>query len=488
MITTSNILQTRIAVPLALAVAVCVGIMPARAADGGIVFRAGAATSNITGYLGQVIVGGIMELKSTHVHDELQARCLALDNGETRLVFVVCDSCMIPRDVFDEAKLLVRETSDLPLENMVLSATHTHSAPAAAWCHLSGRPDPEYQKFIARRIADGIRRALHNLEPARIGWGVTQEPRHVFNRRWFVQPAVQTTHPLHGGKEPVRMNPPRGSKDLIRPAGPVDPEIGVISVVATNGRPLAVLANYGLHYVGGIPAGDVSSDYFGAFAENLKRRLCKSAQDPDFVAILSNGASGDVNNNNFFQPPPPAKAPYEQIKMVANDVASATEKVIRGLQYRDWVPLGVNQTELSLAVRKPTAEEAIRAREVVARSKGAPIVGGRPPDWREQETVDLSGYPERVSLILQAVRIGDLGITAIPCEVFAEIGLELKAKSPFKPSFTMSLANGYNGYLPTAQQHEWGGYETWRAKSSYLEVNAAAKITAKLLELAEQLR
>ena len=487
MIATSNMLPTRITVRVALAVGLLVAIMPVRAAPEGKVFRAGAATSNITGYLGQVIVGGIMELKSTHVHDELQARCLALDNGETRRGFVVCDSCMIPREVFDDAKRLAHGATGLPLENMLLSATHTHSAPAAAWCHLSGRPDPEYQRFIARRIADGIRRALHNLEPARIGWGMTQEPRHVFNRRWFVQPAAQATHPLFGTKELVRMNPPRGSKELIRPAGPVDPEIGVISVVATNGRPLAVLANYGLHYVGGVPAGEVSADYFGAFAENLKRRLCESPQDPDFVAILSNGASGDVNNNNA-RLPAPARKPYEQINAVANDIASAVEKVVRGLHHRDWAPLGVKQAELSLAVRKPTADEVVRAREIVARSKGAPIVGGRPPDWREQETVDLSEYPERVSLILQAVRIGDLGLTGIPCEVFAEIGLELKAKSPFKPSFTVSLANGYNGYLPTAQQHEWGGYETWRAKSSYLEVNAAEKITAKLLELAGQLR
>ena len=72
---------------------------------------------------------------------------------------------------------------------------------------------------------------------------------------------------------------------------------------------------------------------------------------------------------------------------------------------------------------------------------------------------------------------------AIPCEVFVEIGLELKSKSPAKPLFTVSLANGYNGYLPTPDQHKLGGYETWRARSSYLEPDASPKIVAKLLEL-----
>src|SRR5207244_8468010 len=95
----------------------------------------------------------------------------------------------------------------------------------------------------------------------------------------------------------------------------------------------------------------------------------------------------------------------------------------------------------------------------------------------------LSEYPAEVGLILQTFRIGDLGIAAIPCEVFVEIGLELKEKSPLQPAFTIELANGYNGYLPTPAQHKLGGYETWRARSSYLEVEASTRITATLLEL-----
>ena len=99
----------------------------------------------------------------------------------------------------------------------------------------------------------------------------------------------------------------------------------------------------------------------------------------------------------------------------------------------------------------------------------------------------MSKYPKQVDVNVQALRIGDLAIVAIPCEVFVEIGLEIKAKSPLKPTFTIELANGYNGYLPTPEQHELGGYETWRARSSYLEVDAASKITAKALDLLQEL-
>ena len=109
-------------------------------------------------------------------------------------------------------------------------------------------------------------------------------------------------------------------------------------------------------------------------------------------------------------------------------------------------------------------------------------------DIYARETVLLSEYPREVPIILQTLRIGDLGIAAIPCEVFVEIGLELKRKSPLQPTFTIELANGYNGYLPTPEQHRLGGYETWRARSSYLETEASTKIARTILDLFEQIK
>ncbi|MFO1095022.1 MAG: hypothetical protein U0992_17200 [Planctomycetaceae bacterium] len=86
------------------------------------------------------------------------------------------------------------------------------------------------------------------------------------------------------------------------------------------------------------------------------------------------------------------------------------------------------------------------------------------------------------------MRIGDLGIVGIPCETFVETGLAIKAASPLKPTFCISLANGYNGYLPTPEHHDWGGYETWRARSSYLAVDAEPAVRHTALELLERLK
>ena len=104
-----------------------------------------------------------------------------------------------------------------------------------------------------------------------------------------------------------------------------------------------------------------------------------------------------------------------------------------------------------------------------------------------QETVRIDAWPETVNVKLQALRVGDLGIVAIPCEVFAEIGLEIKSRSPLKSTFVISLANGYNGYLPSPKQHKLGGYETWRSGWSYLETEASTKIVEETLAMLGEL-
>jgi len=148
--------------------------------------------------------------------------------------------------------------------------------------------------------------------------------------------------------------------------------------------------------------------------------------------------------------------------------------------------LAAQTAKLTLAVRKPSPEEVTRARDLVAQAAGRELRSL--PEIYAGETLAMKDYPDTVELTLQVMRIGDAVICAIPCEVFVEIGLELKEKSPLKPLAVFSLANGYDGYLPTPEHHRLGGYETWRAKSSYLEVEAAPKVTAKLLELLDAVK
>lgn len=467
----------------ALSAAALLCLSSAASAQNARQFRAGAATSNITPPLGTSINGNFRDIAAKHVHDELRARCLVLDDGSTRLAFAVVDACMVPREVTDAAKRLVREETRLPESHILVSATHTHSGGTCAPVFQS-KPDPQYPSFVARRIADGIRRAINNLAPAKIGWGSGSVPDEVFNRRWHMKPGVALTNPF-GTTDKVRMNPPAGSADLVEPAGPTDPEVSILSVVSPEGQPVAMLTSYSLHYVGGVGPGHLSADYFGIYADRVQELLKADRQDPPFVAMMSNGTSGNINNVNFRVRRTSLPA-YEKMRQVAHKVAAEAVRVQQSIRHRDWVPLAAATTELRLGVRKPTAEELARARDILSKAKPGPLT--TPAEVYAGETVQLADYPDQVPVLLQALRLGDLSITAIPCEVFVEIGLELKQKSPLKPNFTISLANGYNGYLPTPEHHALGGYETWRAKSSYLEVDASPRITAALLDLLKKLQ
>jgi hypothetical protein len=445
-------------------------------------FRAGAFAMNINPQKYPVSVnGGMTDRQADKAFDPLHARCLVLDDGTTQIALVVCDSCMIPREITDEAKRQAQKRTGIPPERILISATHTHTAPTLGGVFQSD-PDPDYLRYLPKKIAEGIARARDNLAPAEIGWAVGRDPTQVFNRRWKMQPGTIDPNPF-GDIDRVRMNPGYQAKGLIEPAGPIDPEVSILSVQAPSGQPIALLANYSLHYVGGVPA--LSADYFALFAQRIGQLIGADNARPAFVGIMSNGTSGDINNINFAGAAPKGQQPYEQARLVANSVARAAHKAYQTIKHKDWVELAMAQKEIELGVRRPTPAEVDRAQKILAKAK-------RPlqtlPEVYARETVMMSRYPATVNVIVQAIRIGELGIVSSPCETFVEIGLEIKKKSPLRPTFTIELANGYNGYLPTPAQHKLGGYETWRARSSYLEVDAAPKITAAMLELLDRVK
>ena len=421
-------------------------------------FRAGAYAQDITPVKFPVSVnGGMSDRQAKSAHDRLHARCLVLDDGTTRIAIVVCDSCMIPREVTDPAKDMAANLTRIPPRRILISATHTHTAPTVVGVFQSD-PDSDYQKFLAEKIGLGIAEANQRLAPAKIGWAVGRDPDQVFNRRWKVKSDDLLATPF-GGIDKVRMNPPRASKDLLEPAGPTDPDVSILSVRTADGKPLALLANYSLHYVGGLPA--LSADYFGVFAEKIGSLL---EADKNFVGIMSNGTSGNINNVNFRIAG--AKQPEgEQIRIVADSVAQAAFKAYKSIKHADWVPLAMAQKEIELGVRLPSKADVERAESILAKAAEAKKkVLTTQPEIYARETVLMAKYPAKVPVILQAIRVGQLGIVANPCETFVEIGLEIKQKSPLRPTFTIELANGYNGYLPTPEHHELGGYETWRAR------------------------
>jgi neutral ceramidase len=347
-------------------------------------------------------------------------------------------------------------------------------------------------KAVPGRIAQGIIQAVKNLEPAEFGWAFGSDPTDVFNRRWYVKEGQYYENPFGITTDRARMNPGNVSPVVSVPTGPVDQDVAVIAVrSAADQRPIGVLANYSLHYVGGNPA--ISADYYGAFATEIGARLkaddARYAGKPAFVGIMSNGTSGNINNVNFGSSLRFKRNPGEQIQMVARNVAEAAEGAYEMIKWQKDVKLDSEEADLQLAVRKGSPQDIAQAKEWLAT-----IPKDKDGQWGDKkaiyarETLLLADYPDTVPVKLQAQRINNLSIASIPCEVFVEIGLQLKRTSPFERHFTISLANGYNGYLPTPEHHALGGYETWRARSSYLEVPASTKITEKLEDMLAALK
>lgn len=450
---------------------------------------AGAATSNITPNLGGEIVGGFLPFPATHIHDELHARCLVLDDGKTKIAMVVCDLLGLHRSVSVEARRLIEEQTGIPAANVMISGTHTHSATNAVGTYprtyVSDMELNDYQKFVARRIADGVRSALNWLRPAEIAFGTVDVPEHVFNRRWFLKEGTMPENPFGKTDEKVKMNPGSGSPNLIEPAGPIDPTISIVALREPGGRMISVLTAYSLHYVGGVGSGHVSADYYGMYCEALKKLQVGGEQDPPFVALMANGTSGDINNVNF-RTPRGRKAPYEQMRYVAEDVAEKVNGALAKLEWQSEAPLAVRYRELDVKWRKIDEELLKWAKETEA---NAPRIQGKAslPLAYASRVQKLAEASPETKLAVQVMRLGDVCIGTSPCETFAETGIEFRERSPFNKSFMIELANGYYGYMPTLRHFELGGYETWPGTNN-LEPQAAVKVMDALLEMANEVK
>ncbi|MDD4102408.1 MAG: hypothetical protein PHU80_07220 [Kiritimatiellae bacterium] len=460
-------------------------VQGAVAADDG--FRAGAAKTNITPPLGLPLVGEWNNPLGSYVRHELFARCLVFDNGKTHVAFVVCDLLGVSRALSDEARRLAEEQTGIPASHILVSATHTHSASSAMGNNRLELNEPldDYSRFVARRVADAVACAVYTLRPARIGWTSAQEPRHVFCRRWFMKPGTVPKNPFGSKDDLVKMNPGRQNPGLDKPAGPVDPEIFILAAQTPEGQPIGMLANYSLHYVGGTVRGEITADYYGLYNDRIQELLGVDRQEPPFVSIMSNGTSGNINNIDFSQPAEKLP-PYGKMRIVAEDVAQAVFAAYQKIEWREQIEIGASFEEITLAMRRPTPEHLEMAKGILAKMEPGKKATSLPEIYAERALM-CSSFPPEWKFPMQAFRVGDVGITAIPCEVFSETGLDIKANSPLKPAFTVSLAHGYFGYLPTPEQHKLGGYETWLG-TSRLEVEAEPKIRQALLGMLERLR
>ena len=440
------------------------------------VFQAGAATIDITPTTERSIVaGGFLEGQATQINDRLYVRCILLDDGVTKIALTVVDTCMMTQSLIDEAKRLANQQCGIPVDKMMVSATHTHSAPAAMAC-LGTRLDKDYADWLPAKIAEAIVAAHHQLAPARIGWNSIDDWQHTHNRRWIRKPENKIADPFGQATGLAHMHPGYLSTEVIGPSGPVDPELSLISVQNLEGKPIAVFANYSQHYFG---AQAISSDYYGLFCKHVAELLDEPGEgNGPFVCAMSQGTSGDLMWMDY-------GSPAKSISMAeyAESVARNAEKALSTMSYRDHVPLAMSERTLRLNYRVPNADRLEWARPIAST-----IENNLAKSVQEVYAKEALILHDRQSteLKLQVIQIGELTIATLPNEVYALTGLKLKGRSPSPWHFNIELANGSEGYIPPPEQHTLGGYTTWPARTAGLEVDAEPKIVDTLLDALEQ--
>ena len=444
-------------------------------------FRAGAAVVDVTPPKLPVLVnGGMLSRYVDKIKTPVNARALVVADDKTQAAIVVVDSCMMGRDLLDEAKALAAKATGIPADRMLISATHAHSAPASMGC-LGTEADPAYVPFLRDKLVEAIRAAQANLEPARIGFAKGDAGEFTALRQWIRRPDRLAEDPF--GNMTVRANMHAGRiwEDVTGEAGPEDPDLSLISLQAADGRPLAVLGNFSMHYFGDK---DISADYFGLFCEGLRQRIMPDAAPgkPPFVGLMSHGCSGDIWRRDYTKPESEwnAKLAIEEYTNGLLEIAMAACKTIT---YRENVDVAMAEQRMVMQYRLPDKQRLEWAQRIVAEMGDRPAKN--PTEVYAREQIILNER-KQTEIVVQALRIGDIGIATTPCETYAVTGLKIKAASPLPNNIVIELANGGDGYIPPPEQHPFGGYNTWAARSAGLEVMAEPKIAQAAISLLEK--
>lgn len=436
--------------------------------------RAGAAVVDVTPRTLPVLVNGSMLSRSVDkVNTPLNARALALSDGPTTLAIVVVDSCMMPRLLLDEAKAAAAKATGIPMDHMLISATHTHSAGSCMGA-LGTDADPSYTPWLTGKLVEAIEAAVARLRPARVGFGSADAAEFTALRRWIRRPDRLAADPFGNPTVRANMHAATELNDVTGESGPEDPQLSLIAVQSREGEPIAVLANFSMHYFGDR---DLSADYFGLFCEGLKQRI---APDTDFVGIMSHGCSGDIWRRDYTRPE--SWNPDQTIAQYTDGLLEIAMGAYKRIEYRDDADLAMAERRMTLNYRVPDKQRLEWAQRIVQ------AMGDRLPKTTEEvyarEQIFLHER-RQAEIVVQGIRIGQIGIATTPNETYALTGLKIKAASPLPQTMVIELANGGDGYIPPPEQHLLGGYNTWAARSAGLEVTAEPRIAEACIELLE---
>jgi neutral ceramidase len=406
--------------------------------------NAGAAIVDITPPLGTSLAGYFHDRRASGVHDPLLAKALAIEADGRAFGIIACDLIALPDDAVRAIRAGAAAGCDLRAQDVMVACTHTHTGPPTINVFQT-RADRGAVDHAVQGATQALLDSRSACQPATLRVARGELRGFTFNRRYRLADGGAVSFP---GPRP----------DIVGPAGPVDPEVIVLSFAAASAAPIAVIVNFALHL------DTVGGDVISADYPSFMSALIRDGLGPQTVPIFLNGACGDINHLDYSSPQHPGQG-FERAQAIGEALGRTALAILP-----DAEPMALHVEAGSETVRLRTRalsrEVVARAHETVA---SAPTLGSldREQVWA-YETVRVSELAPTVEAEIQALRLGDCALVGIPCEVFTELGMEIKRRSPLAATAVVELANGYHGYLPTRRAYDEGGYEATPARSSKL--------------------
>jgi len=444
--------------------------------------KAGFAEADITPKIGMEEPGGYGKSYHRSIHDPCKVRAAVLDDGLRRVVVVGIDGLAVHREmVLDVRKAIARRTR-IPAEAILICASHSHSSgpifgvrrgeydhasplvQKLAYDH-STLVDAEYYAHVQEQIIAAACQADASRIDARCGVGRGNEGRVSFNRRFRMKDGRTFTHP--GQNNP----------DIVEPAGPIDPEVGVIGVWDKQGILLGCMVNFACHAT--TNPGGISANYIYYLEQAIR-----GVFGPKTVVVFLAGACGDVtqvDNRN-----PSSHPDAEQwAQRVGGSVGAEAVKVLVAMQPATLAPVYAKSVVLNIPRRRPNPQRVQKCMELL--QKDSKLVDSTAWSFAKEIVLLDAVLAERptAEVEVQAIQVGPAVLVANPSEFFCQLGLDIKAKSRFAFTFPVTLANGCVGYVPTEEAfgEHGGGYETRLTSYSNLEITAGPRIVAASLDL-----
>ena len=442
--------------------------------------KAGAAEIDITPPVGYRLAGYFNERFSTGVHDPLHAKAIVLEQGARQLALVSCDLVGISLGVTTNARARASERTGIPVSNIVICATHSHTGPLYEgalrdYLHEAAKAkhgdDPQekadYPAFLTGQLVKVIAAAQANLRPAQLAAGIARQEKLSFNRRYWMK----------NGK--VATNPGQLNPDIVRPAGPIDPDVGILLARGLRQpQPFAGLTVFAVHSdtVGGT---EYSADYEYFLEQTLRRAFGK-----DFISAFGLGTCGDLNHINVHEKEPP-RARFAVAERIGRTLGEKVISAAKDLPVISAPGLAVRSTILRVPLQEVTPQQLAEAR--LTMSKFADTNTAFLAKVAAVKTLDLASRGPFCPMEVQVFRLdADTAIVCLPCEIFVELGLAIKQASPFKRTLVIEICNDRPSYVPTQKAFAEGGYEITNARvkpgAGEMLVDAAVTLLRRLKE------